>query len=82
VLERDGLACNWVDAQGVRCGTRAWLEVDHRQPRGKGGSSEPDNLRLLCRAHNQFAAERAYGRAHIERCARRQQTERALHPRV
>jgi hypothetical protein len=67
VLERDGLGCSWVDAHSVRCGSQAWLEVDHRQPAGKGGSSEPDNLRLLCRAHNRLAAEHAYGREHIER---------------
>ena len=80
VFERDGHGCSWVDADGVRCGNQAWLELDHRQPRGKGGSSEPDNLRLLCRAHNLFAAEHAYGRDHIERCARRRQTEGANRP--
>ena len=67
VLERDGLGCSWVDAQGVRCGSQAWLGFDHHQPAGKGGSSEPANLRLLCRAHNRFAAEHAYGREHIQR---------------
>ena len=54
VLERDGLRCGWVDAGGTRCDSRAWLEHDHRQPLGKGGDSEPENLRLLCRAHNFF----------------------------
>jgi hypothetical protein len=67
VLERDGLRCSWVDAAGARCDARAWLEHDHRQPWAKGGGAEPDNLRLLCRAHNRLAAEREYGRAHIER---------------
>jgi 5-methylcytosine-specific restriction endonuclease McrA len=67
VLERDGLSCTWVDASGKRCGSRAWLELDHRHPKGKGGSASADNLRVLCRAHNSLAAERAYGRAHIER---------------
>jgi hypothetical protein len=81
VLEREGLACTWVDAHGVRCGSQAWLEIDHRHPAGKGGSSEPGNLRLLCRAHNRFAAERAYGREHIEqRSKRRRPTERSLDP--
>jgi hypothetical protein len=82
VLERDGLGCNWVDAHGIRCGSQAWLEVDHRQPRGKEGSSESDNLRLLCRAHNQFAAECAYGRDHIERSRRRREAQRSLRPRA
>jgi hypothetical protein len=80
VYERDGLGCSWVDADGVPCGSQAWLEFDHRQPAGKRGSSEPDNLRLLCRAHNLLAAEHAYGRDHIERCARRRETEGTLRP--
>jgi len=80
VLERDGLGCSWVDAQGVRCGSQAWLQMDHRHPAGKGGSTEPDNLRLLCSAHNRFAAEQAYGREHIERAsARRRKPQRVPH---
>ncbi len=67
VLERDGLRCSWVDERGARCDSRAWLEHDHRRPRAKGGSAKPDNVRLLCRAHNHLAAEREFGRAHIER---------------
>ena len=67
VFERDGLACTWVDADGTRCASRAWLELDHRQPRARGGSSEAENLRILCRAHNQLAAELEYGRAHMDR---------------
>ncbi|MEO8178791.1 MAG: HNH endonuclease signature motif containing protein [Deltaproteobacteria bacterium] len=82
VLERDGLRCCWMDADGVRCGSQAWLEIDHHLPAGKGGSSDPDNLRLLCRAHNSFAAERAYGRDHIERSKRRRETRRSLRRRA
>ena len=77
VLERDGLRCSWVDARGSRCDARAWLEHDHCQPRGQGGGAEPDNLRLLCRAHNHFAAEREYGRAHIERAVAERRGRRA-----
>jgi len=71
VAARDGLQCSWVDAQGRRCASRAWLEYDHRQPRGKGGSSDAHNVRIFCRAHNQFAAEQAYGRQRMGRFARR-----------
>jgi hypothetical protein len=70
VLERDGLRCSWGDADGQRCGSTAWLELDHCHPVGKGGSAEPENLRMLCRAHNRFAAEHAYGRAHVEQAIR------------
>jgi 5-methylcytosine-specific restriction endonuclease McrA len=80
VLERDGLGCSWRDADGVRCGSQAWLEIDHQQPAGKGGSSEPENLRLLCRAHNGLAAERAYGREHMERATERRNSQPTAHP--
>ena len=65
VSERDGLRCTWQGPDGVRCESRAWLENDHANPRGRGGSSEPENIRLLCRAHNQRAAELHYGRKHM-----------------
>ncbi len=77
VLERDGLRCSWVDALGVRCDARAWLEYDHHTPHGKGGGSAADNVRLLCRSHNGLAAEREYGRQHIERSVAKGRSERA-----
>jgi 5-methylcytosine-specific restriction endonuclease McrA len=67
VFERDGLRCTYVSPGGRRCGARAFLELDHAHPRGAGGSDEPENLRVRCRAHNQLWAEQAYGREHIER---------------
>lgn len=67
VIERDGPGCSWTDADGQRCGSTAWLEIDHRRPAGKGGGSDPNNLRLLCRAHNRHAAEHEYGRRYVER---------------
>jgi hypothetical protein len=65
VCERDGLRCTWRGPDGVRCESRAWLENDHADPRGRGGGSGPENIRLLCRAHNQRAAELQYGRNHM-----------------
>jgi hypothetical protein len=80
VLERDGLGCRWVSADGLRCGSHAWLELDHRQPAGRGGSSHAENLRYFCRAHNHLAAEQAYGREHMQQAIatrrRRRGTER------
>jgi 5-methylcytosine-specific restriction endonuclease McrA len=73
VLERDGLQCSFVDDQGRRCTARAFLERDHIRPRGKGGGSGPDNIRHLCRAHNQWLAEIEYGREHIERAKKAKQ---------
>jgi hypothetical protein len=65
VSERDGLCCSFIDEHGHRCNGRAFLEYDHRQPLGKGGTSAPENVRLLCRAHNQLCAELEYGRDKI-----------------
>ena len=80
VLERDGLQCTWQGADGQRCTARAWLEHDHIQPRARGGPSTRQNLRHLCRAHNQRAAELAYGRAHIEhaKARKKQRTQEAI----
>jgi hypothetical protein len=76
VTERDGLGCSWVGDDGQRCGARAWLELDHHHPLARGGSSAPHNLRWLCRNHNRLAAEREYGRSHIERATKRRRGNR------
>jgi hypothetical protein len=65
VVEQGGLGCSYVDDEGRRCGARALLEFDHVEPHARGGSSGPENLRVLCRAHNKFSAELAYGKEHI-----------------
>jgi 5-methylcytosine-specific restriction endonuclease McrA len=61
VWRRDRGQCSFVSHSGRRCAERAGLEFDHIDPVGRGGSATVDNIRLLCRAHNQHAAERAYG---------------------
>lgn len=54
VLIRDK-NCQFKNHQtGQVCGSKYFLEVDHIQPRFVGGSNDGDNLRLLCRNHNQF----------------------------
>lgn len=56
---RDEGRCSYVGPGGVRCGETAWLEFDHTVPWSLGGrSDDPDNIRLLCRAHNQSEARR------------------------
>ena len=67
VMERDGLRCAFVDGRRQRCGGRASLELDHEQPLGKDGGSEPANVRILCHAHNRYCAELEYGRSKIAR---------------
>jgi 5-methylcytosine-specific restriction endonuclease McrA len=78
VVERDGWQCSFVAEDGRRCGARGFLEFDHRVPRGCGGSSRPENLRLLCRGHNQFEADRAYGAELMSRAIRRERLKRSV----
>jgi hypothetical protein len=66
VYERDGLRCTYVAEDGRRCEGRAFLELDHAVAKALGGSSDANNLRVLCRAHNQLCAERTFGREWIE----------------
>ncbi len=69
VRERDGDRCRFVDEQGRRCSERHRLEYHHRHPFGMGGDHSPDNISLLCPAHNRRLAEHDYGRARIGRRA-------------
>jgi 5-methylcytosine-specific restriction endonuclease McrA len=61
VWERDRGQCTFVSESGRRCQERARLEYDHAEPVARGGQATAENVRLLCRAHNQYAAERAFG---------------------
>jgi 5-methylcytosine-specific restriction endonuclease McrA len=61
VVERDGGQCTFVSDKGKRCDSRTRLELDHVEPVARGGEATADNLRLRCRAHNQYAAELVYG---------------------
>jgi hypothetical protein len=53
----------WRRDQGrcTRCGSAYFLEYDHIVPQALAGPSDADNLRLLCRACNQFKAVQAFG---------------------
>jgi 5-methylcytosine-specific restriction endonuclease McrA len=70
VYERDGGRCRFVDENARRCAAREGLEFHHSYPFGHGGGHGADNLRLLCRAHNQHVAQHDYGREAMERCRR------------
>lgn len=62
VWRRDGGRCAFISTDGVRCAARSRLEYDHIQPWALGGASDdPDNIRLLCRAHNLRAARKTFG---------------------
>ncbi len=62
VYERDGGRCRYVDEQSRRCKERDQLEFHHRHPFALGGEHSVQNIRLMCRAHNDYLAECDYGR--------------------
>lgn len=61
VWQRDGGQCTFKSESGRRCSSRRLIEYDHVVPVAQGGESTVENLRLRCRAHNQYEAERAFG---------------------
>jgi hypothetical protein len=67
VYQRDRAACTHRFEDGRTCRSRWKLEFDHIVPVAKGGRTTLENVRLLCRAHNQAAAEAEFGLEHVER---------------
>jgi hypothetical protein len=61
VRERDGGQCTFMSEKGRRCESRTRLEFDHVETFARGGRATVSGVRLLCRAHNQLAAERTFG---------------------
>jgi hypothetical protein len=66
VWARDGGRCTFTSDGGRRCASRRALEFDHVVPFARGGVSTVEGLRLRCRAHNQFEAERAFGEGFMQ----------------
>lgn len=71
------VAAGSIPAASAAALERGWSSttVTHE---ARAANSEPGNMRILCRAHNQLAAEQAYGRAHIDRAKATNQHPRAL----
>jgi hypothetical protein len=67
VFERDGGRCTFTDERGRRCGETGGLEFDHLDGFARTHLHDADRIRLLCRSHNQYAAERMYGRGGLQR---------------
>jgi 5-methylcytosine-specific restriction endonuclease McrA len=61
VSQRDRRQCTFVGENGHRCEARAMLEFDHVREFARGGPATAENVRLRCRAHNQYTAEQTYG---------------------
>ncbi len=63
VYERDGGRCTFTDDKGRRCVETGALEFDHLDGFARSHSHSLERIRLLCRPHNQYAAELMFGRA-------------------
>jgi hypothetical protein len=66
VYQRDGGQCSFVDPRGHRCPERGFLEIDHVQGFARTRAHSVDACRLLCKLHNQYAADLLYGHGFME----------------
>jgi len=66
VYERDGGRCAFMDDQGRRCTATGAVEFDHIDGFARTWTHSVEGIRLLCRAHNQHAADQMYGREFME----------------
>ena len=70
VWERDGAQCTFERADGRRCPERRGLEFHHDDPYGFGGDRSAKNVKLSCRAHNRYMAEKDYGKEKMDQYRR------------
>ncbi len=61
VWKRDGGQCTFTSDTGHRCQERKDVQFDHIDPYARCGEAAVGGIRLLCRAHNQYEAERVFG---------------------
>ena len=71
VVARVDEGCGYVSPEGRRCGSREFLEFEHTRPWALFHRHRAGEIELRCRAHNQYAAQREYGRPHMDRCRTR-----------
>ena len=82
VWQRDGGQCTFVSEGGRRCSERSALEFDHVDPVARGGEATIGGLRMRCRAHNQYAAERTFGSEFMSHKRQEAQRNRAAAARA
>ncbi|HXH30182.1 MAG TPA: HNH endonuclease signature motif containing protein [Bacteriovoracaceae bacterium] len=61
VLQRSRNQCEYVHPNGKRCDQRRFLEFDHVEPYALGGDRSLQNIRILCRNHNQKRSYTTFG---------------------
>jgi len=80
VWTRDRGRCQWPLESGGVCGSALRVEFDHIVPRAGGGPSTIENIRLLCRVHNDLAARRAFGDDWMNQFTRKPAEHGSAHP--
>ncbi len=59
LLKKSDYSCEFIDPiTKSKCQSTYQLQVDHKIPLARGGSSSEENLRILCRTHNLLMAQR------------------------
>jgi len=66
IWESSGGRCVWPMDEGGVCGSEWQLEADHVEAKARGGASEPESARLLCRRHNDQHARDTFGEAFMQ----------------
>ena len=80
VWARDGGRCTFENGDGRRCTARDGLHFHHDEPYGLGGGRGPENIRLLCKVHNDYMAELDYGKEKMDRYRGSPDRVREPHP--
>jgi hypothetical protein len=62
VWVRDLGRCTYTSPNGHRCNERRFVEFHHVDPRALGGQATVDQIRLLCRRHNNYEASLYFGK--------------------
>jgi hypothetical protein len=60
VMLRDKRRCTFRSRSGHKCNSTHNLQIDHIKPFALGGTHDPENLRVLCAAHNRHEARRVF----------------------
>jgi len=80
VWKRDSGQCTFFADDGRRCPERHRLEFHHDEAYGLGGDRSARNVRLLCKVHNLYMAEKDYGKKKMDQYRRSADTVREPSP--
>ena len=65
VMLRDRQRCTFISKSGRPCHSTHNLQIDHIKPFALGGTHDPENLRVLCAAHNRYVARMVFRNAAV-----------------